>query len=60
MTYIITMLGLMAGCYFWIINAAAVSHAIRKWTGPVRDPATLARRFGFRRTASAYSMRSPE
>lgn len=60
MSYIIAMLVLMAGCYFWIINAGAVSHAIREWTRSVRDPGTPALRFDRPRKSGVHPVRSPE
>ncbi|NHB78205.1 hypothetical protein [Rhodobacter calidifons] len=51
MPYIIALLGLMAGSYFWIIHGGATADAMRRLTGQVQARIAAARRFALRRRA---------
>ena len=60
MPYIIALLGLLAGAYFWIIRARAAADAARDLTGVAQDVMAAARRFGFRRRLNTHPVESLE
>lgn len=60
MPYIIAILGLLAGAYFWIIRARAAADAARDLTGVAQDVMAAARRFGFRRKLNTHPVESLE
>lgn len=60
MPYIIALLGLLAGSYFWIIRARAAADATRELTGVAQDVMAAARRFGFRRKTNIHPVETLE
>ncbi|MCU0827286.1 MAG: hypothetical protein MUE52_07730 [Tabrizicola sp.] len=60
MPYIIALLGLLAGAYFWISRARAAAEATRELTGVAQDVMAAARRFGFRRRHDLHPVESLE
>ena len=60
MPYIIALLGLLAGSYFWILRARAAADATRELTGVAQDVMAAARRFGFRRRTNVHPVESLE
>ena len=60
MPYIIALLGLLAGAYFWMMRARAAADAARDLTGVARDVMAAARRFGFRRKLNTHPVESLE
>ncbi|MFM7445266.1 MAG: hypothetical protein ACKO2N_15405 [Tabrizicola sp.] len=60
MPYIIALLGILAGAYFWIIRARAAADAARDLTGVAQDVMAAARRFGFRRRYNEHPVESLE
>ena len=54
MPYIIALLGLLAGAYFWINRARNAADATRELTGVAQDVMAAARRFGFRRKLNTH------
>lgn len=60
MPYIIALLGILAGAYFWIVRARAAADAARDLTGVAQDVMAAARRFGFRRRYNEHPVESLE
>jgi hypothetical protein len=60
MPYIIVVLGLLAGVYFWINRARAAADATRELTGVAQDVMAAARRFGFRRKTNLHPVEALE
>jgi hypothetical protein len=60
MPYILAVLGLLAGAYFWVMRARNAVDATRELTGVAQDVMAAARRFGFRRRADVHPAESLE
>jgi hypothetical protein len=58
MPYIIAILGLLAGAYFWLNRARAASQAAQDLVGVAQDVMSAARRFGFRRRYNEHPVDS--
>jgi len=58
MPYIVAILGLIAGGYFWINRARNVSNAAQDLVGVAQDVMSAARRFGFRRRYNEHPVDS--
>lgn len=58
MPYLIALLGLIAGAYFWVNRAKAASNAAQDLVGVAQDVMSAARRFGFRRRYNEHPVDS--
>lgn len=58
MPYIVALIGLIAGAYFWMNRARNVSHAAQDLVGVAQDVMSAARRFGFRRRYNEHPVDS--
>lgn len=58
MPYIVAILGLLAGAYFWINRAKATTNAAQDLVGVAQDVMSAARRFGFRRRYNEHPVDS--
>jgi uncharacterized membrane protein len=58
MPYIVAILGLLAGAYFWMNRARAASNAAQDLVGSAQDVLSAARRFGFRRRYNEHPVDS--
>lgn len=58
MPYIVAILGLIAGGYFWMNRVRNVSNAAQDLVGVAQDVMSAARRFGFRRRYNEHPVDS--
>ena len=58
MPYIVALIGLIAGAYFWMSRARNVGHAAQDLVGVAQDVMSAARRFGFRRRYNEHPVDS--
>jgi hypothetical protein len=58
MPYIVALLGLIAGAYFWMNRARAAGMAAQDLAGVAQDVMSAARRFGFRRRYNEHPVDS--
>jgi hypothetical protein len=60
MPYIIALLGMVIGAYFWIQRARMAAEATNELVGVAQDVMAAARRFGFRRRHNQHPVESLE
>ncbi len=60
MPYIIALLGLVVGAYFWIQRARMAAEATQELVGVAQDVLAAAKRFGFRRKLNLHPVESLE
>jgi hypothetical protein len=60
MPYIIALLGIVIGAYFWVQRARMAAEATQDLVGVAQDVMAAARRFGFRRKHNLHPVESLE
>ena len=60
MPYIIALIGIVIGAYFWIQRARMAAEATQELAGVAQDVMAAARRFGFRRRHDQHPVESLE
>jgi hypothetical protein len=60
MPYVIALIGLVIGAYFWVQRARMAAEATNELVGVAQDVMAAARRFGFRRKLNLHPVESLE
>ena len=60
MPFVIALIGIVVGAYFWMQRARTAADAARELTGVAQDVMSAARRFGFRRKANVHPVEALE
>ncbi len=60
MPFVIALIGIVIGAYFWMQRARTAADAARELTGVAQDVMSAARRFGFRRKANVHPVEALE
>ncbi|WP_333815423.1 hypothetical protein [Tabrizicola sp.] len=60
MPYVVALIGIVIGAYFWMQRARTAADAARELTGVAQDVMSAARRFGFRRRANVHPVEALE
>jgi hypothetical protein len=60
MPYLIALIGLVVGAYFWVQRARMAAEATNELMGVAQDVMAAARRFGFRRKLNLHPVESLE